>query len=98
MSRSYKKTPICCYKSRTFKKLFNRKIRRKAQKYHVFSHNYYKKMNDSWDICDWIFFSDWKEYWKNSNLQYNLWGCKYEKEPPKKKETYRKWYKWYKGK
>ena len=51
MSRSYKKSPVCnCVKTDgTFKKLYNRKVRRM---FDVPSGNYYRKLNESYNIAD----------------------------------------------
>lgn len=97
MSRSYKKVPVCCYKSKILKKLFNRRIRRN-KKYDVFSYGHYRKMNDSWDICDWIFRKDWEKFWKDSIRSYEAWGFRFGLKEPDKKEEYRNWYTRYKGK
>lgn len=98
MSRSYKKTPVCCYKDKILKRKFNRRLRKDKYKYITFSHSYYKKMNDSWDICDWYCRYDWKEYWWHCNNSYSLWGFLYNPEKLDKKEEYRKWYTRYKRK
>ena len=50
MSRSYRK-PVCKLNNDTeFKKIYNRKIRRKNIILH--DGNYYKKLNCCYDICD----------------------------------------------
>lgn len=50
MSRSYRK-PVCKLDNDTeFKKIFNRKIRRKQITLH--SKGDFKKINCTWDICD----------------------------------------------
>ena len=57
MSRSYKKYPIFkdndgAGKKKSYKQLFNRKLRRNKSALDVASGNAYKKQNESWDICD----------------------------------------------
>lgn len=69
MSRSYKHTPV--YKSTKAgnkgKKYANRSIRRKAKispdDIQVGKSNYYRKLNQSWDICDYRFWGEpiWRE-------------------------------------
>ena len=98
MSKSYKKTPMCCCKTPSLKKIYNRRIRRKKYKYDISSHCYYKKMNDSWEIKDWISIYSWEEYWWHCNNSYSLWGFLYNPENLDRKEEYRKWYTRYKRK
>lgn len=62
MSRSYKRSPVCnCVKTDgTFKKIYNRKVRRKLD---VPSGNWYRKMNESYNIADcnsWCSYPEWK--------------------------------------
>ena len=50
MSRSYRK-PVCKLDNDTeFKKIYNRKIRRKHITLHT--RGEYRKLNCNWDICD----------------------------------------------
>lgn len=52
MSRSRKKHPLIkCAGDKGFKKLFNRRFRRKKD-LDFPSGNAYRKTNESWDICD----------------------------------------------
>lgn len=75
MSRSYKKFP--CYKcagDKTNKKTFNRKLRRTTGIEDIPSGNAYRKMNESWDINDFVCYCTWENYkgWechKNDNEQ-----------------------------
>lgn len=83
MSRSYKKHPIIKYAgNKDYKKRFNRKLRRTTGIEDIPNGNAYKKMNESWDINDIIDWCSWEKY-KSWNINNN---------------TYREWYKTYKGK
>ena len=56
MSRSYKKHPYCGDKKQN-KEIANRRVRRKLNSNYDlnFSNKSYKKVFDSYDICDWWF-------------------------------------------
>lgn len=64
MSRSYKHTPV--YKTTKAgnkgKKFANRRIRRKAKitpdDIQIGKSNYYRRLNESWDICDYRFWEN----------------------------------------
>ena len=70
MSRSYKKVGHCkneksCKKGKQFA---NRRLRRKGIDYEIPNGKAYKKMNESWDICDYQHKETWEGYqkwWKN---------------------------------
>jgi len=53
MSRSYKRTPCCdrIMRHTKYKKIFNRRIRRKRD-LDLPSGGRYRRMCESWDICD----------------------------------------------
>ena len=52
MSRSRKKYPLIkCGGNRSFKKIFNRRFRRNKD-LDFPSGNAYRKVNESWDVCD----------------------------------------------
>ena len=99
MSRSYKKTPYAGdTKGKDKKRVANSKVRMTLKNLNQeLKHNDYKKIYDSWDICDYGEIYSWKEYWSHVLKRYienpNLY-----KKPPNKKEEYRQWYKWYKMK
>ena len=68
MSRSYKKYPFCkCENScKSGKKFANRKVRR--HKKEISNGRSYKKLYESWDICDYQHKETWEGYqkwWKN---------------------------------
>lgn len=53
MSKSYHKTPYCGQKNNTFmKKEFNRRLRRNKLKELYDNGNSYRKVYQTWDICD----------------------------------------------
>lgn len=53
MSRSYKKHPyFLMIGDKSFKKIYNRRIRRTHLVDDIDSGGSYKKFNDSWNICD----------------------------------------------
>ena len=99
MSRSYKKNPWSGdTKGKWKKRQANSKVRMylKNQENEV-SNNEYKKISDSWDICDYGWIQTWEQYWNYCLKSYER-HPEYYKTPPNKKEEYRKWYKWYKMK
>lgn len=58
MGKTYKKTPILkSSENRDSKKIFNRKLRRSSEVELEGKGNYYKKLNNSYDICD------YSQYW-----------------------------------
>lgn len=54
MSRSRKKPFKQVATNKFYKKLYNRRLRRQNVEYG--NNNEYKKHNDSYEICDWIFY------------------------------------------
>lgn len=54
----------------------------------------YRKLFESWDICDCRWTCTWEEYWENE-----LFYCrKYGNKEPNIKESYRDWLKFYRRK
>ena len=100
MSRSYKKIPYSGdTKGKAKKRVANSKVRMTLKNFNKeFKHNDYKKVYESWDICDFSWIRSWKEYWKHCLILYNECPQLYKHQPPNKKEEYRRWYKWYKMK
>lgn len=99
MSRSYKKTPWCGeQKNKADKRNANKKVRMflKNPNNHLLKSDY-KKIFESWEICDYGWVISWNEYWNNCLSSYNE-HPEWYKEPPNKKVEYRKWYKYYKMK
>lgn len=93
MSRSYKKSPWCGDKKGKRKKRAAWKMVREYLKRHpedVCRGGRYRKVYESWNICDYGFFWPWNQERKavrnkNSN------SCSVA-------EAYRRWYKYYKAK
>ncbi len=96
MSRSYKKVPYCGErKNREDKRNANKKVRSRLKNpNYILKGSDYKKVFESYDICDYGWFSTWKEYWEREIRYYEKWGGK----KPDQKECYRQWLKWYKRK
>lgn len=64
MGKTYRKAGFIKIGDPSFKKLFNRKLRRttKEDVESVPSGGAYRKMNDSWDICDAKWGVSWEEF------------------------------------
>ena len=99
MSRSYKKTPYAGdAKGKAKKRDANSKVRMFLKNIeNTLSNNSYKKVYESWDICDFYWIETWEQYWEQCQKMYNEHPERY-KEPPNRKKEYRNWYKWYKMK
>ena len=100
MSRSYKKTPWCGDHKGTFKKRFANKYVRTWLKRNpeiALKGGQYRKVYESWDICDYGYTCTWKEYWESEWRHYCYWSNYYDKNYPKpdKKLAYRRWKKFY---
>lgn len=99
MSRSYKKTPYYGdKKNKETKRIANKTVRNylKDPK-HMLPKRSFKKVFESWDICDYGWVVSWEEYLGGCLNHYNQ-HPKWYKKPPNKKEEYRNWYKKYKMK
>ena len=102
MSRSYKHTPICGGRNGFSKGQANRRVRRNKMKLEM-SKGGYKKVYNSWEICDYFDRSAWKEYWKSEWNRYYFWRLKYNPnsrwcKEPNYKESYHDWWRAYKMK
>lgn len=101
MSRSYKKIPWAGdNKGKFSKRCANSKVRMFLKNpNHTAQNNSYKRIYESWDICDYGWIETWKEYKKNLEKDKKCFPHLY---PPNKKinwkEEYRRWYKMYKMK
>ena len=64
MSRSYKKVGYCkCERScKKGKQFANRRLRRKGINFEIPDGKAYKKLNESWDICDYKSIETWEQY------------------------------------
>lgn len=99
MSRSYKKIPWAGdTKGKIKKRDANSKVRMFLKNLeHEIQNNDYKKVYETWDICDYGWIEDWEEYW-NFELRRYAEHPEWYKKPPNKKESYREWYKTYRMK
>lgn len=99
MSRSYKKTPWAGdTKGKEKKRDANSKVRMFLKNLeHEVQNNAYKRIYETWDICDYGWMYTWEEYWDFCQKRYAE-HPEYYKTPPNKKIEYRNWYKWYKMK
>lgn len=97
MSRSYKKTPYCGdNKGKNKKRFANSKLRTKLKNHDFILANggAYKKVYESWDICDFYWITSWKEYWDICIRIWHQYGGDY----PDKKQEYRYWLHHYRNK
>ena len=101
MSKSYKKTPYCGEsKGKKKKKIANRRVRRQLNRNLDLDarNGNYKKLYNSWNICDYGWRTTWEEYWEKELNWYNK-KCylfpnkKFER--PNKKESYQRWLRYY---
>lgn len=99
MSRSFKKNSWCGdTKGKDKKRIANSKVRMFLKNFeNELPNSSYKKIYETWDICDYGWLVSWEAYWAATLKLYNE-HPNYYKHPPNKKEEYRKWYKWYKMK
>ena len=99
MSRSYKKTPWAGdTKGKDKKRIANSKVRMFLKNLeHKVQNNAYKKIYETWDICDYGWMQNWDDYWKFCLKRY-IEHPEWYKKPPNKNEEYRRWYKTYKMK
>jgi len=70
MARSYKKTPILKDRNPYMKTFANRIVRRRLSKpdYGLANGKAYRKVVNSWDICDWVFRRTYREYQKGEEI------------------------------
>lgn len=96
MSRSYKHTPHWrTKKHKEAKKYANRIVRRTKINEKMLDHNQYKKMYESWDICDWYSLpGSFNTYYKHAiSLSKH-----FNEEMPSKKEIKKEYDKYYRRK
>lgn len=108
MSRSYKHTPYAGdRKTKWAKRQANRKVRRYLNKYNIqdesFTLSDFKKVSDSWNICDYYSITTWKEHLAYRKQMLNRgskpWGMiLFEDGDFDIKKEYQLWRKWYKRK
>lgn len=95
LSRSYKKVPVNNGKSRVYKKIAKRVLRRKLkdpEEPHP-DGKIWRRYFDSCDICDYAFRCSWEEWLK---AEERIAGHEFDEE--ERKVAYRKWRSWYRGK
>ena len=100
MSRSYKKTPESGdSKGKDNKRLANHKVRQALKKNLELPKKgtKYKRVYESWKICDYFNISTFEEYWSYRLKAWHNWGYLYTSYPDKEKE-YQNWGKYYKRK
>lgn len=103
MSRSYKKHSWCGDHKGTGKKRTAWKTVRQWQKDHpdiLLQGGAYKKIYETWEICDYGWTMTWEQYWASCIKWHEHdmnrgWGAYKELN---EKEEYRYWYKHYKAK
>lgn len=107
MSRSYKHTPYCGdKKTKWAKRQANKLVRSKLNRWNIqdeVTPAWYKKISESWNICDYYNITTWKEhltYRKRILAQGRKpWGMILFKEDEIDiNKEYQLWYKWYKRK
>lgn len=103
MSRSYKKHAYCGdKKGKELKRMANHRVRQylKRNPEVTLKPSQFKRLFESWEICDYGWLCDWKEYWQR---QYDQFYCDHYRRwhhdaPPDPKQEYRNWYHYYKMK
>lgn len=91
MSRSYKKHPYYkCAPGKLTKKMCNRRIRRAFKDDDIPSGNAYRKLNDSWELYDYIFDGSWERF--------KMWNWVREKFFSSEEEAYNHWKKYFRSK
>ena len=97
MSRSYKRTPYCGdNKGKAKKRNANAKVRTKMKDldFILANGNAYKKVYESYNICDFGWVTSWQEYWEICIRMWHRSGGEY----PDKKQEYRYWLHHYRNK
>lgn len=101
MSRSYKKTPYCGdNKGTENKRNAWKKVRSwlKNNPEEVISGGNYKKLYETWDICDYYWICSWQSFWENEIELWKRFDEPKGKPFPNEKECYQKWVTTYKTK
>ena len=108
MSRSYKKTPYCgLQKQKWAKQQANKKVRRYLNRQKIEDESFtpatYKKISESWNICDYYDITSWKEHlaYRKRILAQGLLPWRmilFEDNDFDIDEEYQLWRKWYKRK
>ena len=95
MSRSYKKNPWCGdNKGKDKKRIVNHKVRQKLKNNLelIVQHNDYKKLYESWEICDYGWTMTFKDFMKNKWEFYHYRKFIFPDSPkPDEKSCYKYW-------
>ena len=108
MSRSYKKTPYSGdTKHKEDKRAANRRVRRYLNRLNLDDESFapaaYKKVSESWNICDYYSITTFADHLYSRKKHYSwgikLLGAKFDEDGNlDEKREYRLWWKWYKAK
>lgn len=102
MSKSYKKTPGAGdTKGKTSKRIANHKVRQELKRNLNAlpkKGNKYKKIYESWDICDYFSIYSWERYWNHQWKWWYAWRRFYGEPEPNREKAYQDWCKYYKRK
>ena len=105
MSRSYKHTPYAGdTKTKWAKRQANKLVRCRLKKWNIqdnISPSLYKKVSESWNICDYYDITTWEEHlrYRRRHHRYTPYGMKFLENGEIDIENERKlWEKWYKRK
>lgn len=96
MSRSYKKHPWAGdNKGKKKKRIANSKVRNYLKNHeNILKFSDFKKVHESWDICDYGWLYTWEQYWEHIKK----WCAQFKRPLPDEKEEYKYWLKTYKMK
>lgn len=72
MSRSYRHFPCVSYINRGFKKIANHRVRHTLD---LGNYSYYRKVFQSWDICDHKFLYFLSDYINDYICKLRIWRC-----------------------
>lgn len=103
MSRSYKKHAYCGdKKDKELKRIANHHVRQYLKNHLDYNPKPadFKRMFESWEICDYGWLYEWEEYWDHCIKDY-IWDCLHypgKATYPDYEKEYRWWYSRYKMK
>lgn len=107
MSKSYKHTPYCGdTKTKLAKRQANKMVRSKLERWNIqdeINPSWYKKISESWNICDYHDITTWKEHlvYRKGLIARGAvpWGMiLFEDDDFDIEKEYQLWRKWYKRK
>ena len=97
MSRSYKHTPYCGDRKNKYMKRYANKCIRQSLKNSDYlpSAAKYKKMFESWDICDYFWYGySFESYYQKEIAKWYEWRYRYDPFPSRE-ECWKDYYKYY---